>query len=255
MLWYRSWLETRWRFIGGLILLIFSAAGVVFAYRELAALVPALPAPDTNTEIGRRLAEAAALAREYRGYVWSQWFRQNLSNTWTIFAVLLGSGGLLAQTTGGAALFTLALPVSRRRLVGVRAVTGLVELLALALVPSLVLPLLSPAVGESYGVVDALVHSACFFLAGTVFFSLAFLLSTIWSDVWRPLLVALSVAIVLALCEQFSRDFARYGIFRVMNGEEYFRSGQVPWIGLAVTTGLSAVMLRGAVANIERRDF
>jgi hypothetical protein len=255
MLWYRSWLETRWRFVGGLVLLILSAAGVVFAYRQVAALMPMVPAVDTSSELGRRIREAAEIAREYRGYVWSQWFRQNLANTWTIFAVLLGTGGLLSQTSGGGALFTLSLPVARTRMVAVRAATALLELLVLVVIPSLAVPLLSPAVGEHYSVTAALIHSACFFVAGTVFFSLAFLLSTVWTDIWRPLLIALSVAIVLGICEQVSPGFARYGIFRVMSGEEYFRTGGLPWLGLAVSTVLSAAMLFGAVVNIGKRDF
>src|SRR5205823_4192856 len=150
--------------------------------------------------------ESAELARQYPGYVWSQWFAQNLTELWTLFAVMLGTGGLLSQGSGGAALFTLSLPVSRNRLIGVRAAAGLAELLVLAVVPSLPIPLLSPAVGERYPIADALVHSACVFLAGAVFFSLAFLLSTVFSDVWRPALLALTIAVVLGLCEQVFRD-------------------------------------------------
>ena len=254
MLWYRSWLETRWRFLGGLVLLILSAAGIVFAYRQFAALLPALPTGDPNTELGRRLQEAAQLAGSYRGYVWSQWFRQNLSNTWTVFAVLLGTGGLLAQTSGGAALFTLSLPVTRRRLAGIRAATGLVELFVLTLIPSLVVPLLSPAVGEQYSLIDVLVHSACFFIAGAVFFSLAFLLSAVFDDFWRPMLIACAVALSQTLIGALAGlPFSE--MLRVMSAESYFRTGQVAWVGLglAVTTGL--LMLYAAVAIIERRDF
>jgi ABC-2 type transport system permease protein len=255
MLWYRTWLETRWRFVAGLTLLMLSAAAIVFAYRHVAALMPMVPNVDTTTEIGRRIHEAATLAREYRGYVWSQWFAQNLPNLWVVFAVLLGTGGLLSQTASGSALFTLALPVSRRRLMSIRAAIGLVELLVLTLVPSLVITVLSPAVAERYGLVPAVVHSACFFIGGTVFFSLAFLLSTVWTDIWRPLLITLSLAMVVALCEQVFRDFARFGIFRVMTGEEYFRTGAMPWLGLMVTATLSTAMIYGAIVNIERRDF
>jgi hypothetical protein len=64
--------------------------------------------------------EAAVLASSYRGYVWSQWYRQNLIQLWTIFAVILGTGGLLSQMSGGGGLFTLSLPVSRRELLTVR---------------------------------------------------------------------------------------------------------------------------------------
>jgi len=111
---------------------------------------------------------------------------------WALFAALLGTGGLLAQTAGGGALFTLSLPVSRRRLAGVRAATALAELAILAIVPPLLVPLLSPGVGQAYSLVDALVYGACMFLAGSALFSLAFLLSTVFGDLWRPPLIVLA---------------------------------------------------------------
>jgi ABC-2 type transport system permease protein len=255
MLWYKSWLETRSRFLIGLALLICSAAATVFAYPKIQQLLTMMPAVDAGGELGRRIREAAELAREYRGYVWSQWYRQNLIQLWTIFAVLLGTGGLLSQMSGGGALFTLSLPVSRARLLAVRAGIGLAELLVLSLVPSLLLPLLSPGIGQSYGVGDALVHAMCLFVAGSVFFSLAFLLSTVFSDIWRPLLVALFVAAVLALGEQFVDGLSRYGLIAAMSGERYFRGAGVPWAALLASAALSAAMLYGASINLARRDF
>jgi len=148
MLWYKAWLETRWRFLIGLALLICSAAAIVITYPKVVKLLPLVPSLEVSGEIGRRIRESAELSREYRGYVWSQWFRQNMAQSWTIFAVLLGTGGLLSQAAGGGALFTLSLPVSRKRLAGIRAATGLGELLLLAFVPSILLPLLSPAIGQ-----------------------------------------------------------------------------------------------------------
>jgi len=255
MLWYKSWLETRWRFLIGLGLLTLSAATTVLYYPELMKLVPAAGSIDTSGEIGRRIREGVELARDFRGYVWSQVFRQNLPQTGTLFAVLLGSGNLLSPGSGDATLFTLSLPVSRHRLLGVRAVTGLGELLLLAFVPSLLVPAIAPAIGHSYSLGSALVHGTCLFVAAAVFFSLAFLLSTVFSDLWRPLLIACAVAVVLALCEQILRDLSRYGIFRVMSGETYFRGNGLPWIGLLVAASLSVVMLYGAAMNIARRDF
>ena len=35
MLWYKSWLETRWRFLIGLALLMLSAGGTVLAYPQV----------------------------------------------------------------------------------------------------------------------------------------------------------------------------------------------------------------------------
>jgi ABC-2 type transport system permease protein len=255
MLWYKSWLETRWRFVIGLVLLTCSAGGTVLAYPRVMQLLPLMPAVDAGGELGRRIREAAELAREYRGYLWSQWFGQNLVQMWTVFAVLLGTGGLLSQSSGGAALFTLSLPASRNRLLGVRAATGLTELMVLALIPSLMIPLFSPVVGQTYGVASALVHALCVFVGGAAFFSLAFLLSTVFGDLWRPLLIAFSIAAVLALCGQVFPELARYSIFAVMSGETYFRSGALPWPGLLASAVLSAAMLYIAAMNIARRDF
>jgi ABC-type transport system involved in multi-copper enzyme maturation permease subunit len=174
---------------------------------------------------------------------------------WILFAVLLGTGGLLSQVSGGGALFTLSLPVSRAQLLGIRAATGLAELAVLAFVPSLFLAAFSPVIGQTYGITDALIHSACLFIAGAVFFSLAFLLSTVFSDVWRPLLIALCVAVVLATVEQFSRDLSRFGLFHVMSAEAYFRAGTLPWLGLSTSAAGSLLMLYTATRSIARQDF
>jgi len=256
MLWYKTWLDTRWRFLIGLGILSCAAVVVVLVYPRIAALLPLVPTVDTGGEIGRRIRESADLVRDYRGYIWSQWYRQTPTTTATLFAALLGSGGLLSQGfSGGGLLFTLSLPVSRRRWIGVRAAAGLAELLALALVPSLVLPAFSPAVGQSYSMFSALALGLCQFFALSVFFSLAVLLSTVFDDLWRPLLISLTVATAVGLVESVSRELSPYSIFTVMNGEVYFRTGSLPWLGLLATAAVSAALLYGATVNIARRDF
>jgi hypothetical protein len=255
MLWNKSWMETRWRFLIGLMLLILSAAGIVLAYPRMIKLLPLVPTVDGGGELGRRIREAADLMRDYRGYVWSQWLRQSMTNMLSIFAVLLGAGGLLSQTSGGGALFTLSLPATRNRVIGVRAATGLAELMVLAFVPTLLLSVLSPAVGQTYGVGDALAHGVCLFIAGTVLFSFAFLLSTVFNDVWRPALIAGCAAAVLGICEPFFPDLARYSLFGIMDGEVYFRGGGLPWLALLASAAVSVAMLFGATRNIARRDF
>ncbi|HEY1336563.1 MAG TPA: hypothetical protein VGF59_03595 [Bryobacteraceae bacterium] len=255
MLWYKSWLETRWRFLLGLAMLMCSAAGVVLTRPEVMKLMPMADRLPVAGEIGRRIREAVDLSRSYNGYVWSQWFRQNGAQFGTIFAALLGTGGLLAQSSGGAALFTLSMPVTRARLLGIRAAAGLAEWFVLAFAPSLLIPLLSPTIGESYGVGNTLVHSACLFIAGAAFFSLAFLLSTAFGDIWRPLLLALLIATVLAVLPLVLRGMGSWNIFNVMSGESYFRGGRLPWAGLTASAAASAAMLYAGARNIAHRDF
>jgi hypothetical protein len=254
MLWYKFWLDTRWRFLIGLLLLGGSAFSIVLAYPRVMQLMPMLPSADTGGELGRRIREVAELSRDYRGYIWSQWFRQQPTQLGTLFAALLGTGGLVSSS-GGGALFTMSLPISRHRLVAIRAATGLSELLVIAVVSSLVIPMVSPAVGQTFSVGSASVYALCWFVAGTVFYSLALLLSTVFSDVWRPLLIACGVAFAWALLDFVLRDLAPFSIFRVMSAETYFRTGSLPWLGLIASAAISASVLYGAAVNFARRDF
>jgi hypothetical protein len=253
MLWYKSWLETRWRFLAGLAILVVSSAATVFVYPRLMELTPELSASEASGELGRRIREAIELSRSYRGYVWSQSFAANLAQMATLFAVLLGTGGFLSQSAGG--LFTLSLPASRNRLLGIRVATGLTELFLVSMAAALVFSLLSPAIGQSYALRDALAHGLCLFIAGAVYFSVACLLSTMFADVWRPILLTCGLAFAMAIGAEFVAGLQRYSLFRVMAGEVYFRSGVLPWTGLFLSMMASAALLYGASFNFARRDF
>ncbi len=259
MLWYKSWLETRWRFLIGFVLLLLMACSAVASYPRVAQLLPdarpLLRDIDPSSVVGRQVLRAVDAESTYRGFVWWQWIQDNLSKTWTVLAILLGTGGIFMQTRGGGALFTLSLPVSRSELVRVRAATALAELFVLAVVPSLLPPLLSPLIGQHYSIVDAVVHALCVFVGGAVFFSLATLLSTLFTDVWRPALLACLFAVALFLIEPVLVAGAPYGIVSAMTGEAYFRTGALPWPGLVVSVTASAAMLYATMQNVNQLEL
>jgi ABC-type transport system involved in multi-copper enzyme maturation permease subunit len=174
---------------------------------------------------------------------------------WALLAVLIGAGGLLSQASRGGATFTLSLPVTRAQVLWSRAGVGLAELAVLAIAPPLMLTVLSPLAGQSYSVTDALVHGLCLFLAGSTLFSATTLLSTILNDIWRPPVIVLCLAVVMQFARQLLAVEHESGLLGVMTGERYFRTGEVPVIGLLVTAALSAAMLKAATVTIARRDF
>ena len=142
MFWYKSWLDTRW---------LFSSHSSCSSARRCS---PCSPTRSSSGCCGRARRSRrrdrppgqrdVQLERDYRGYIWVQSFRQNLTQMGTLFAVLLGTGGLLPSGSKDTALFTMSLPASRNELLGIRAATGLLELAVLAFAPALVFPLLSP---------------------------------------------------------------------------------------------------------------
>ena len=89
MLWYNSWLETRWRFAIGLIIVTISACGSVAAYPQMLKLLPLADKIETSGALARLVVESAELARTYRGYLWSQWFLKNMPQQGAVFAVLI----------------------------------------------------------------------------------------------------------------------------------------------------------------------
>jgi ABC-type transport system involved in multi-copper enzyme maturation permease subunit len=253
MLWYKAWLETRWRFYVGLALLTGLSALVVLTYPLASKIVVSVVNP--GGWIGERVRTNLAIISTYRGYVWAQWFGQNLHQVWTVFAILIGVGGIVTESTRGSALFTLSLPVTRRRLLGVRAATGVIELAVLAIVPSLLIPAFSLWIGQTFAVTDAVVYGLMTFVGGLAFFGLSFLLATVFSDQLKPIIIGLCVAFLIGMLSLMAKELAPYSLYAVMSGKSYFLSGKVPWFGLAISPVLAAAMFYLAIRIVERRDF
>jgi ABC-type transport system involved in multi-copper enzyme maturation permease subunit len=254
MLWHKAWLETRWRFITALLILTVMAGAKVYEYVVTLRMMPLAESvvSGDNTPLGAAIREAVAVQREFRGFIWYNAFRDNLTQMGVLFAVLLGCGGLLSEAKKGSALFTLSLPITRRKLLKVRTVTGVAQCLAITMIPPLVLPILAPAIGQQFSVIDALAHGLCLFFVAALFFSLASFLSTMFADIWRPLLIALFLACMAAVVQFVAPEF---GLFRVMSGETYFKTGALPWAGFLTTAVLASALLYSAAETLERRDF
>jgi ABC-2 type transport system permease protein len=254
MTWHKAWLETRWRFLTGLGVLALLAMGTVLSYPRLSKeLLPLVTLPEGTGLVANAIRESIELSRTFRGYAWLNAFSQNFSQMGMLFAVLLGSGGLRTESAG--VLYTLALPFSRRELMTTRAALGLAELFAVVMVPSLMIAALAPAIGEHFGVVNAVVHGLCLFAAVSVFFGFTFWLATQFSDVWRPGLIACGVAMAIGAVETVFGRALPCGLFQLAWAEGYFRNAQVPWLAMLVALGVAALLVHRAVVTVERQDF
>lgn len=75
---------------------------------------------DGSIGLAEAVREASKLQKNFKGFIWYQAFRQNLTQMAVFFAILLGCGGLLSETSRGSALYTLSLPITRKQLIGAR---------------------------------------------------------------------------------------------------------------------------------------
>jgi hypothetical protein len=254
MLRYKSWIDTRSRFLLGLGILLVFACGTVLSFSTVQRLAASLPEGATlgSNALQQELQQTLELIRTFPGYAWSEWFAGNFPLLLTIFAALLGSGSPLVKS-GSGALFSLALPVSRGRWIFARAETGFVELFVLALAPGLAIAALAPFVGEQFPVIDAVVYGLCAFVVASLFFGVSLFLSTLFNDVWRPLLLTCLAAIALAAAE--TALLQTQGLFQAMGGQSYFYDSGLPWPELLLSAAGAAALIYAAAANVARRDF
>jgi hypothetical protein len=256
MLWKKSWWETRWLFLIGLVA-IFLAYGLTFGWGEYDA-----------ARWAARLQRSASLSESerqalnnYQGQTWALWFKMLLSFIWADFAVIIGAVCLMTAcpwipSQGAAGLFTFSLPVSRRKVLLLQAAVGFGEIFLAALLPSLLLPIIARFHGQWFSWSDTLIYTLLMLFGGAIFFCFAFLLTVILGNYVVAFLLAESV--VFALYLPFAGSFGArpwWNILGVMAGESYFYHGRIPWLGLLISLILSAVFIFTAIRIYERRDL
>src|SRR5258708_33137852 len=104
MLWYKTWRETRTRLLISAMALAWVCCAIIL------------------TQHGNRAHADPPIS--YDAYIWKAVYKGYVRDFFIILVIVLGGGGLLQERAHGTAGFTLALPVSRSRLMGVRAAVG-----------------------------------------------------------------------------------------------------------------------------------
>lgn len=245
MLYYKFWRETRVRWAISAAVLTWACAIIVLFQRQFRA----------------RADESTTFA----SYIWGAVYKGSVRDLFVILSIGLGLGGLLQERKHGTAGFTLALPVSRLRLIIVRAMVGLAELAGLAAVPAVTIPLLSAFVGENYPATDAIRFGVLWFGGALVVFAVAVLLSSVLTgeySAWILSFVCLTLYSLVVNTPPLQK-FPQFDVFKIMNGRDmpYFRFsdyhlvGPLPWADLLVLASIGSVLVIAASRFIERRDY
>lgn len=238
MLWYKAWLETRARFLISLFGILCLCSYIVL-HLELQA-EPWSP-------------------RIYYNYAHSEGWGF-LVLMWVLAVTLLMMGGLLREHALGSASFTLGLPVSRRRLMFVRAGVGALEATAIAIVPSAVMYLIASIWGKPLSLSQNVFHLVLLLAGGAFFFAIGLLVSSLVPGEYTAPLVALGV-LLLVVVTLGDKKMRLFSPLEFMIGTERFDNsssllvGPIPWIGVAFWLGLAALLTWVAVRVVDRKEF
>ena len=146
MLFYKAWLESRVRFFAGVLVTI----GICLIYIRLhLTLVPgwimAMGQPKEPKPWWLELG-----IREYGFYLWHFLYENKLQQALVLFAVLFGLGGLSRERVTGVALFSLGLPVSRRKWLVTRTAVAMMQSSLLGLCALLAITIASASIHQKF---------------------------------------------------------------------------------------------------------
>lgn len=174
MLWYKAWRESRMRFL--------LSAAIIAAMCFLYTLFRARLYPG--------VAHDHPDVRSYTQYIHWTIFGGATRGLLQLSCLLLGLGGLQRDRKQNTLGFTLALPVSRTSLVASRAALGLVQVLALSIVPSLVVTAASHLAAQQLPLGYAVRFIPLWATGGAFTFAISFLASVLFESEYVSLAVA-----------------------------------------------------------------
>lgn len=242
MIWRKAWLENRGRFLGAAAIMIFAVAWAVLDCENAMAHYDRTP-PITFEQY---------VAILYAG---------KLQPIWVACSLLLGAGGLVREGALGTAPFTLSLPVRRRVWTRSRALMGLGEAAALALIPAVLIPSLGLLVRHSYPLWEAFKFSALLWTAGSVFFCVTLFFSTVFAGEFAAIgLSALVAFLAYTSPDYLYRWLPYFRLADLLGGSEFVNRAtgfleSWPWQGVLASVAIAAALCWGAAEAIERRDF
>jgi hypothetical protein len=223
MLWYKAWLETRWRFI------------------FMLATIAVMWVPDLLGLPSQRLAIALRLAAVLQFSVTALFLAGAGINTQTFYAATTGYHGSM--------LFTLSLPVSRRRLFLVRAGLGALETWVFIAVLVSVMVLRAP---QALSSAEALRYAARAMICIMAVYSLSALLACFLDEMWQFMSSALVLGALAALMSRSSL-VAQFSPLRGLT--VYPAHATMPWAPVMASIVITVVLVCSSLLVLRRKEF
>ena len=220
MLWFRAWMETRARFLISLLGIVALCSYSVFH--------------------GDR--EALSYTKIDYYYAVLHFGHSLLATMWVVAVTLLTMGGLLREKAVGTSSFTLALPVSRGRLMGVRIAVGMIQAMVLVMVPWSAMFLIGGFFGKTHSISQAWFHIVLLAGGGLLFFAIALLVSSLVEGEYTAPIVSYGIVIAIAVALSDDEITARLKNWKAP--EPHYKSGVMAKYANTVSSSS-----RGAVIN------
>ncbi|MGA2671798.1 MAG: hypothetical protein ABSE99_01110 [Terracidiphilus sp.] len=233
MLWYKAWLETRWRFafLVGSILLVWIAP---------------LWLPSTGVTPGM-IASRMWVALQLESVLLS-----------ILAAIYLAGAGINTQTMysatsgfHGSMLFTLSLPVSRARLLVARAGLGALETCGLVVLMAGYMLFLKPGAVSALQAFDYMVRAV---VCAMAVYALSVLLACVLDEMWQ-FTGACILWVGFFLLQSKVNMVSQISPLRGMSLNCYPLTAPMPWAPVVASAVLAGVLLYASVLVLQRKEY
>jgi len=178
---------------------------------------------------------------------------------WVLSVVLLGMGGIIREKAIGTSSLTLALPVGHMRLLISRIGVGLLEAIALGLVPWLAVVSVMSIMRKPILASQVTSYVVLLVAGGLVFFAMGILVSSLVGGEYTAPALAFGIVLLVAIISD--AWFREYSVWRLVTGDlsidrsTFLLPQHLPWLGILASLFLALLMVAASVFSVQRRDF
>lgn len=226
MLWYKGWLETRFR--------------LVFVFVIMAFMF---------------IPQSYGSKADVRGVIFTAGY-----SVW-LLCVFLGAAGIVTQQSlqaakglHGSTLFTLTLPVSRFRLLAVRAGLGWLEMVGGIGALCCLLWVLFPVIRDRTTAREMAEYALVLIVCGSAFYGVTVLLATFLEDLWRVWGSFLCYGAIWWLLNKTPAPRS-VNVFLAMGDGSPVLAHTMPWTAMALSLGLAGVLFFAALKVAQHREY
>jgi len=240
MLWYKGWLETRFRLL------------FVFGFYVVSLLAMSLVKPPQSSPFAK-LAPQEQL-RTFLGFGFAIYPVAMASLTLAAAGITTQSSFQQTKGLSGSTLFTLSLPVSRLRLLAIRAALGWLETAVFIGALCLLMPMALPHVRAAVKPEEIAAYAVTLIVCSTGIYAIPVLLATFLDDLGR-MFGSVPVLAALWWLVRHTQLPASMDLFRAMGEASPLVAHTMPWMAMAFSLGLAAVLFFAAMKIVQRREY
>jgi hypothetical protein len=230
MLWYKGWLETQFKLLLSVCML---AAFLIF--------------------LG--VSKAPPQAKPVAGMILFTKSQLVILFTWLAGAGIITQPSFqAAKGLHGSTLFTLSLPVSRFRLLAVRAGLGFLEVSVLIVAMCCGLWQLVPGLKGAVTGGEMIQYALTLIVSVSAFYFISVLLATFLDDVWRMWGGMIAYGALWGLSSWIALPRS-VDIFRAIGDGSPLIAHSMPWSPMAFSFGLSAILFFTALKIVQAREY